>query len=143
MTKINHNDQSLFVRDSVKSASFSTTLSEARKLNIVNVLTSHMLTYLNVLTLFLRLNSLRCEKTTHSSMDCYEKGVNQKSNVMKNLHTVQKSKVSKTLTDYESCVGVPMILPLKCQTSGVWHMFIRELLFTHYCPQPLVCFFLG
>ena len=36
------------------------------------------------------------------------------------------------MTDYESCVGVPNILPLKCQTSRVWHMFIREFGFTHY-----------
>ena len=36
------------------------------------------------------------------------------------------------MTDYESFAGVPMILPLKCQTSRVWHMFIREFGFTHY-----------
>ena len=36
------------------------------------------------------------------------------------------------MTDYESSIGVPMILPLKCHTSGVWHMFIREFGFTHY-----------
>ena len=45
---------------------------------------------------------------------------------------VQKSKVSKFMSDYESCVGVPMILTLKCQTSRVWQMFIREFGFTHY-----------
>ena len=37
--------------------------------------------------------------------------------------TLQKSKVLKFMIDYESCVGVPMILPLKCKTSGIWHIF--------------------
>ena len=46
--------------------------------------------------------------------------------------TVQKSKVSKFKTDYESCVGVSNILQLKCQTCKVWHMFTREFGFTHY-----------
>ena len=50
----------------------------------------------------------------------------------KQLGTVQKSKVSKIMTDYESCVGVPIILQVKCQTSRVWHMFIREFGFVHY-----------
>ena len=52
------------------------------------------------------------------------------------MGTVEKSKVSMFMTDYESCAGVPNILPLKCQTSRVWYMFIREFVFTHY-TKPL------
>ena len=47
-------------------------------------------------------------------------------------NTVEKSKVSMFMTDYVSCVSVPNILPLKCQTSRVWHMFTQEFVFTHY-----------